>query len=68
MPVYIYHCDQCNKDVEITKPMSKAVQKETCICGTSLRRVYNALAVCWGGSCWTYDKDGLGDKLVLSHH
>ena len=38
---YIYVCDQCQKVVEIDKPMSEASKEERCECGLVLQRVYN---------------------------
>ena len=42
---YIYVCDQCQKVVEIDKPMSEASKEERCECGEILQRVYNIMGI-----------------------
>lgn len=42
---YIYVCDQCQKIVEINKPMSEASKEERCECGEVMKRIYNSVGI-----------------------
>lgn len=43
MPIYDYHCEKCDLDVEISKSMSDSRNVEKCTqCGNTLDRVWNA--------------------------
>uniref|UniRef100_A0A6M3J525 Putative regulatory protein FmdB zinc ribbon domain-containing protein n=1 Tax=viral metagenome TaxID=1070528 RepID=A0A6M3J525_9ZZZZ len=67
--IYEYKCDNCQLPVEIKKPMKDAERKEKCQqCGYVMRRVYSPLATVWGLGGWDYDKEGMGDDLILRHH
>ena len=47
---YIYVCDQCQKVVEIDKPMSEASRHEYCKCGREMSKVYSAPSIkTWDG-------------------
>lgn len=42
---YQYYCDKCKKPQEAIKPMSESSNKEYCMCGGELRRVYSSTAI-----------------------
>jgi len=68
--IYDYICVQCQKVFEVKKPMMQFARQEPCPeCGSPARRKFSALNVTWSEkNCWDYDKEGLGDNLILRHH
>ncbi len=65
---YDYKC-RCGKTYETKMPMFlPAICSYYCECGELLQRVYAPLPVTWHDNCKTWDKNGLGDNLILSHH
>lgn len=66
MPTYPYRCDDCNNDVDVTKPMSKATRHEYCDCGSLMRRVYTPVAFTWGDSC--IDLNESETDFAPTHH
>jgi len=41
MPMYFYHCDQCNKGFELIVPLSKYDEDIECkYCGDTLRKIF----------------------------
>ena len=43
--IYVYHCQYCDKDVEIEKSMSEASLREFCECGKEMRKVYSLASI-----------------------
>ena len=66
---YDYRCSKCKQTVEIEKQMERASDTEVCSeCGEVMSRVYHPLPTTWADNCKEFDKDGLGNNLVLKHH
>ena len=67
--IYEYKCDNCQLPIDVKKPMRDAGRKETCPqCGYVVRRIYSSLPTVWGLGGWDFDKEGMGDNLILRHH
>lgn len=42
---YAYICPKCNKEHNISKPMSDSDRIEHCECGEVLKRIYNTASI-----------------------
>lgn len=53
MATYVYHCDQCDVDIERRYKMGAQPDRIECdACGCEARRVYTAAAVHYKGFGW----------------
>jgi len=66
---YPYKCDDCQVVIDVIKPMRDAERHEKCpVCEKPMRRVYVPVPTTWGLGGWDFDKEGLGDNLILRHN
>lgn len=45
MPTYVYYCEKCDKEVEVSKPMKDVRLPEAHVCGTAMQRRFGPFAI-----------------------
>lgn len=43
--LYDYICDKCKKKYEIVKRVKDSSNEETCICGNTMRKLFNIVSI-----------------------
>lgn len=65
--IYVFKCER-HGEFETVQPMGAEHKADCPKCHSPGRRVFTPSKLSWGANCWDYDKDGLGNNLVLRHH
>lgn len=43
--IYVYHCQHCDKTIEVEKSISDASRREYCECGEEMGKVYKVASI-----------------------
>jgi len=64
MPLYNYHCDNCNKDSELFNTVEKR-EYALCECGSSMKKIFSLISK---PVVYDYYSENLGARVTGPQH